>query len=73
MYIVYVGSVHAQIQVSGQRKEVFDRYQRESGIEVPLVIPLHSNVRWGSAALMCDRAFKLREVRLCADLTLEPS
>jgi hypothetical protein len=35
----------------------------ETGISIPLVIPLHSNVRWGSAYNMLNRAYQLRQVR----------
>ena len=54
----------SQIQASGQRKEVFEGYQREAGIEQPLVIPLHNNTRWGIAQKMCARAYELRKVQL---------
>jgi hypothetical protein len=51
-----------QIQCSGQRIEYFQKLQIESGITTPLAIPLHSNVRWGSAFNMLDRGFRLQKV-----------
>jgi hypothetical protein len=51
-----------QIQCSGQRIEYFQKLQVETGITTPLGIPLHSNVRWGSAFNMLDRAYRLRQV-----------
>ncbi|KAL1947386.1 hypothetical protein VTO73DRAFT_14347 [Trametes versicolor] len=74
--IAIIRTLAVKIQASGQRKELFHRYQRESGIDTPLVIPLHSNVRWGSAALMCERAHKLRtaidQFIITADLKFGP-
>jgi hypothetical protein len=51
-----------QIQSSGQRIEVFNKLQIECNFAKPYKIPLHSNVRWGTAYCMLERAFKLREV-----------
>jgi hypothetical protein len=52
-----------QIQASGQRIEYFNRLQIECGIEhAPLKIPLHSNIRWGTASGMLERAEKLKTV-----------
>jgi hypothetical protein len=51
-----------QIQSSGQRIEYFQKLQIETGINAPLVIPLHSNIRWGSAYNMLDRSYRLRQV-----------
>ena len=53
-----------QIQASGTRIEKFYELQIQSGIKTPLKIPLHSNVRWGTAFLMLDRAIELRTVSL---------
>jgi hypothetical protein len=50
-----------QIQSSGQRIEYLERLQIECEIAQPLRIPLHSNVRWGSAYSMLSRAYTLRQ------------
>jgi hypothetical protein len=62
-----------QIQASGQRIEVFHKLQIECGITEPIKIPLHSNVRWGTAFLMLDRSYQLCEVSffLLADLSCQ--
>jgi hypothetical protein len=52
-----------QIQSSGQRIEVFNKLQFECDFVNPYKIPLHSNVRWGTAYRMLERGFKLRKVR----------
>ncbi|OJT06528.1 Zinc finger BED domain-containing protein RICESLEEPER 2 [Trametes pubescens] len=59
--IAMIRTLAIKIQASPQRKEAFKRAQRQIGIDVPLVIPLHGNTRWGSAHGMCERAFRLRE------------
>ena len=46
----------------GQRIEYFEKLQIQSKITDPLKIPLHSNIRWGSAYLMLDHSYKLRQV-----------
>lgn len=51
-----------KIQASGQRIEYFEKLQINCNINEPLRIPLHSNVRWGSAYNMLNRAFKLCQV-----------
>ena len=51
-----------QIQASGARIEYFNELQIQCGISIPLKIPLHSNVRWGTAHTMLDRGDKLRQV-----------
>jgi hypothetical protein len=51
-----------QIQSSGQRIEAFEKLQLECGINDPLKIPLHSNVRWGTASRMLQVAYKVRQV-----------
>jgi len=48
-----------KIQASGQRITYFERLQTECGIAVPLSIPLHSNVHWGTANGMLGRAYRL--------------
>jgi hypothetical protein len=50
-----------KIQASGQRIAYFERLQTECGIAVPLSIPLHSNVHWGTADGMLGRAYRLRQ------------
>lgn len=55
-------NITLQLQASGQRKQAFQQQQINCGITKPLVIPLHGNTRWGSAAKMLERAYKLREV-----------
>lgn len=63
--IAAIRTLAVKIQCSGQRIEYFNKLQRESGIATPFVIPLHSNVRWGSAYKMLDRAYRVRQaVRL---------
>jgi hypothetical protein len=51
-----------KIQASGQRIEYFENLQINCNINEPLRIPLHSNVRWGSAYNMLKRALQLRQV-----------
>ena len=51
-----------KIQASGQRIEYFKKLQINCNINEPLQIPLHSNVWWGSAYNMLNRALKLRQV-----------
>ena len=51
-----------KIQASGQRIEYFEKLQINCKINEPLRIPLHSNVRWGSAYNMLKRALQLRQV-----------
>jgi hypothetical protein len=55
-----------QIQSSGQRIEAFNNLQLECDIQKPLIIPLHSNVRWGLAYRMLSVAFKVRQVKYSA-------
>ncbi|KAF5378162.1 hypothetical protein D9615_007596 [Tricholomella constricta] len=49
------------IKASGQHIQYFEGQQLECGITKPLKITLHSNVRWGSAYNMLNRAYKLRQ------------
>jgi hypothetical protein len=51
-----------QIQALGQRIELFEKLQIECSIMDPLKIPLHSNVRWGTAFNMLNRSYQLRQV-----------
>jgi hypothetical protein len=59
--IAAIRTLAVKIQCSGQRIEYFEKLQLESGITTPFVIPLHSNVRWGSAYNMLDRAHRARQ------------
>jgi len=52
-----------QIQSSGQRIEAFEKLQFECGFQDTLKIPLHSNVRWGTAHRMLSVSYKMRQVR----------
>jgi len=52
-----------QIQSSGQRIEAFDKLQLECSVTDPLKIPLHSNIRWGTAFRMLSVSYKLRQVK----------
>lgn len=60
--IASIRTIAAKIQASPQRVEYFEKLQHQLGIEPALKIPLHSNVRGGSAFNMVDRAYQLREV-----------
>lgn len=51
----------SQIQASGQRIEYFEKLQLQCKFTGPLRIPLHSNIRWGSAHRMLERSYKLRQ------------
>ncbi len=52
-----------QIQSSGQHIEAFEKVQLECKIPNMLKIPLHSNVRWGTAYCMLSVAYTLRQVK----------
>ena len=60
--ITVIRTLVIKIQASGQRIAYFERLQKECGVAVPLKIPLHSNVRWGTAAKMLSRAYDLYRV-----------
>ena len=51
-----------QIQASGQRIEEFQNTQIRCGFPEALKIPLHSNIRWGTAFKMLDQANGLCQV-----------
>jgi hypothetical protein len=53
-----------KIQASGQRIEYFHSTQIRCGFSEGSKIPLHSNIRWGTAFNMLDRASKLRQVSI---------
>ena len=56
-----IRTLAVKIQCSGQHIQYFEKLQNESGITTPLVIPLHSNVRWGSAYQMLNRAYRVHQ------------
>ena len=56
-------NIYAQIQASGQHIEYFNSTQIRCGIPEALKIPLHSNIRWGTAFEMLDQAYKLQMVQ----------
>jgi hypothetical protein len=64
LYVLIPAASLQQIQSSGQRIELFEKLQIECGITDPLKIPLHSNVRWGTAFNMLSRSYQLRQVRI---------
>jgi len=51
-----------KIQCSGQQIEYLKTLQVKCGINPPLSIPLHSNVRWGTADEILARAYELCQV-----------
>lgn len=61
-YLFSHWNLPSKIQASGQHIEYFEKLQLNCKVDVPLRIPLHSNVRWGSAYNMLDRSFKLCQV-----------
>ena len=52
-----------QIQSSEQCIEAFEKLQVECGLKDTLKIPLHSNVRWGTAHHMLSVSYKICQVR----------
>ncbi|KAF9242391.1 hypothetical protein BU15DRAFT_72913 [Melanogaster broomeanus] len=50
-----------KIQESGQHISYFEHLQTECGIEIPLVIPLHSNIHLGTADGMLGCSYHLRQ------------
>jgi hypothetical protein len=62
--VAAIRTLAIKIQASGQRVAYFERLQKECGIDIPLKIPLHSNVRWGTADGMLARSYNLRQVQL---------
>ena len=51
-----------QIQSSGQHIEGFEKLQAECSLKDSLKIPLHSNVRWGTAHCMLSVSYKIHQV-----------
>lgn len=62
--VTTIRTLAIKMQCSGQRIEYFETLQTKCGINPPLSIPLHSNVRWGTADGMLARAHELRQVRI---------
>lgn len=60
--VATIRTLTIKIQASGQRIAYFERLQTECGFSKPLKIPLHSNVRWGTADGMLGRSYELRQV-----------
>ena len=57
--VAAIRTLAIKIQASGQRVAYFKWLQKECGIDIPLKIPLHSNVRWGTAGGMFARSYDL--------------
>ena len=62
LFICFADSDFVQIQASGQRIEYFQSTQLRCGFPEAVKIPLHSNIRWGTAFKMLDQGNKLRQV-----------
>jgi hypothetical protein len=62
LHLIHCFLVFPQIQASGQRMEYFKKLQLECKLLELLKIPLHSNIRWGSAYQMLNRSYKLCQV-----------
>ena len=60
--IAAIRTLAIKIQASGQCVAYFKRLQKECGIDIPLKIPLHSNVCWGTAGGMLAHSYDLRQV-----------
>ena len=61
-HISHTESMNVNIQASGQWLQYCEKVHLEYGITMPLRITLHSNMCWGSAYGMLDRAYKIRAV-----------
>ncbi|PPQ73449.1 hypothetical protein CVT25_000097, partial [Psilocybe cyanescens] len=59
--IAAIHTLAIKIQASGQCIEYFHSTQISCGLPEALKIPLHSNIRWGTAYKMLDQANKLRQ------------
>jgi len=60
--IAAIRTLAIKIQASGQRIAYFEWLQKECGIDTPLKILLHSNVRWGIADGMLAHSYNLQQV-----------
>src|ERR1700678_2716157 len=58
------------IQASGQRIEYFESTQLHCGLEEALKIPLHCNIRWGTAYKMLEQSHKLRQASILTIFSL---
>ena len=76
--VAAIRTLAIKIQAFGQRVAYFERLQKECGIDIPLKIPLHSNVWWGTADGMLACSYKLQQVHLfiiirhCSNLNNRP-
>jgi hypothetical protein len=61
-FYLLISNLLLQIQSSGQRIEAFEKLQLECGFARTLKVPLHSNIRWGTAYQMLTAAHKVRQV-----------
>ncbi|GLB39419.1 hypothetical protein LshimejAT787_0605810 [Lyophyllum shimeji] len=59
--IAAIRTLAIKIQASGQRIEYFEQCQTQCGQTQTFKIPLHSNIRWGTAHKMLERAYQLRQ------------
>lgn len=64
--VVAIRTLIIKIQASGQCIAYFEHLQKECGVDVPLKLPLHSNVHWGMVAGMLGQAYDLQ--RVCTSL-----
>ena len=60
--IAAVHTLAIKIQSSGQRIAYFKRLQKECRINIPLKIPLQSNICWGTADGMLGHSYQLHQV-----------
>lgn len=58
--IAIIRTLVVKIQASSQRVEFFEKCQSLDGTKSSK-IPLHSKTRWGTAALMCAKAYEKRD------------
>ena len=62
--VAAIQTLAIKIQASGQCVAYFKQLQKKCGMDIPLKIPLHSNVRWGIADGMLACSYTLRQVWL---------
>ena len=60
--VATIRTLAIKIQASGQCIAYFERLQTECGFSKPLKLPLHSNVRWGTADGMLGHSYELCQV-----------
>ena len=61
-FISTVRTLFVKICASGTRIAKFENCQRECGISTPTKLSTHSNVRWGSALQMIQKAIKTFDI-----------